>query len=167
MEIIVAMAPNGAIGINGEIPWHLPEDLGHFKNTTMGHPIIMGRKTWESLPFKPLKGRKNIVITRNSAFEAPGAEVVTSIDAAISLCASDESPFIIGGEQIYRQAMPLSEKLIITEVDVIPAEADAFFPEISPEDWTAYETSDWMTSKTGIRYRFVIYTRKNEGCNNQ
>lgn len=154
------MAPNRAIGFNGEIPWHLPEDLGHFKNTTMGHPVIMGRKTWESLPFKPLKGRKNIVITRNSDYEATGAEVVSSINEALSRCSSDESPFIIGGEQIYRQAMPLSEKLIITEVDVLPSNVDAFFPEINPEIWIATETSDWIKSKSGINYRFITYIRK-------
>ncbi len=160
MDIIVAMAPNRAIGFKGEIPWHLPEDLGHFKNTTMGHPVIMGRKTWESLPFKPLKGRKNIVITRNPDYDAPGADVVSSIAEAIALCEAAESPFIIGGEQIYREALPLSKKLIITEVDVTPENADAFFPEIDPEIWSAEETSDWIESKSGIRYRFITYLRK-------
>lgn len=157
---IVAMAKNRAIGFNGDIPWHLPEDLKHFKATTMGHPVIMGRKTWESLPFKPLKGRRNVVVTRNADYIAQGADTFQSIEEAIAACKSDETPIIIGGEQIYRQSIPFASALMITEVDLVPENADAFFPEIDPAEWRECETTDWMVSKSGIRFRYVNYKRK-------
>lgn len=158
--MIVAMSKDNSIGKNGEIPWHLPEDLQHFKKLTMGHPVIMGRKTWESLPFKPLKGRRNMVVSRNPEYEAPGAEIFTSVEEAIAACVSDEAPFIIGGEQIYKIAMPFATRLIITEVDVKITDADAFFPVIEEGMWQLTDSSDALQSKSGLEYCIKQYDWK-------
>lgn len=158
--LIVAMARDNAIGKGGEIPWHLPEDLAHFKKCTMGHPIIMGRKTWDSLPFKPLKGRRNIVISRNSALHIEGADCFDSLEAAVESCISEDTPFVIGGEQIYKIAMPHATELIITEVDTSCPDADAFFPKIDPKIWELIEQSDEIQSKSGLKYRIKRYIRQ-------
>lgn len=131
--IIVARAKNGVIGVNNQLPWKLPEDLKHFKEITMGHPIIMGRNTWESLG-RPLPGRRNLVVTRNPSYNPEGAEVFTSLDDAIDACSGCEKVFIIGGAQIYEQAMLMADTLVVTEVD-IEVDGDAFFPEIESENW--------------------------------
>lgn len=131
--IIVARAKNGVIGVNNQLPWKLPEDLKHFKEITMGHPIIMGRNTWESLG-RPLPGRRNLVVTRNPSYNPEGAEVFTSLDDAIDACSGCPKVFIIGGAQIYEQAMLMADTLIVTEVD-IEVDGDAFFPEIESENW--------------------------------
>lgn len=160
LTLIVALARDNAIGKNGEIPWHLPEDLAHFKRCTIGHPVIMGRKTWDSLPFKPLKGRRNIVITRNSGLLLEGADIFPSLEAAIASCISEETPFVIGGEQIYKIAMPHATELIITEVDTICPDADAHFPVIDPGLWKLIEESEPIQSKSGLTYRIKRYVRK-------
>lgn len=159
LSAIVAMDRNNAIGFNGQIPWHLPEDLKHFKQTTLGHPVIMGRKTWESLPFKPLKERRNIVISRNPNLKIDGADRFASLEAAIDSCISEDMPFIIGGEQIYRQAFQYVSQLIVTEVDIVAENADAFFPEIDSNVWDIVSQSNWMESSKGLRYRFTTYRR--------
>lgn len=158
--MIVAMANDNSIGKNGEIPWHLPEDLQNFKKLTMGHPVIMGRKTWESLPFKPLKGRRNIIVSRNANYEAQGAEVISSVEEAVAACVSDAAPFIIGGEQIYKIAIPFATHLIITEVNTSIPDADAFFPTIDKDIWELTEQSEILQSKTGLDYRIKHYHRK-------
>jgi dihydrofolate reductase len=153
--IIAAVAKNGVIGNHNALPWHLPEDMQHFKALTTGHAVIMGRKTWESLPprFRPLPGRRNIVISRQADYAAPGAEVADSLENALKLASTGASVFIIGGEQIYAQAMALADRLEITEVDLAP-EGDAWFPEISTVNWK-------KTAKTeGSGYAFVTYLKQ-------
>jgi dihydrofolate reductase len=157
---IVAMAKDRSIGRNGSIPWRLPEDMAHFKSTTMGHPIIMGRKTWESLPKRPLPGRRNIVISRNADYKAEGAEVFPAIEDAIAACELTESPVIIGGSQLYHSALPYCTELIITEIDTTIPDADTHFPDLDKNDWQMVSASEPSISKTGLLYRFVIYRRK-------
>lgn len=160
LAMIVAMARDNSIGAKGEIPWHLPEDLAHFKKTTMGHPVIMGRKTWDSLPFKPLKGRRNIVVSRNPELKIDGADCFSSLEAALESCVSEETPYIIGGEQIYKMAMPFATELVITEVDTTCPEADAFFPEIDSKIWKLTDESEILESKSGLKYKIKRYLRK-------
>ena len=155
---VVAMSPRGAIGREGDLPWHLPEDLKHFKELTMGHPVIMGRKTWESLPRRPLPGRRNIVISRNPDYPAEGAEVFESLEAAVEACR--EIPFVIGGEMIYRLSIPLLTRIYITEVEKEVEDADAFFPTLNEEEWEISDKGDILTSSKGTRYRFLTKLRK-------
>src|ERR1700704_6185627 len=105
--LIAAVAQNGVIGIDGKLPWHLPEDLKHFKRLTLGHPVIMGRRTWESLG-KALPGRKNIVVTTTAGYEAPGAAVASSLEAALALCAGESVAFVIGGQQLFAESLPIA-----------------------------------------------------------
>lgn len=140
LHIIVAMADNRAIGLNGDMPWGrgLPADLKHFKETTMGHPIVMGRKTFESLPKGALPGRQNIVVTRNTDYQAEGADVVHSIAEALER-AEGEELFLIGGGQLYQQGMELADVLHVTLVHHEWEEADTFFPEIDIDVWECVE----------------------------
>lgn len=134
--VIAAVAKNRVIGKDNQLIWYIPEDMAHFKALTAGHTVIMGRKTWESLPprFRPLPGRRNIVISRQTDYAAPGAESADSLENALKLASTADTVFIIGGEQIYAQAMALADRLEITEVDLEP-EGDAWFPEISTVNW--------------------------------
>lgn len=164
LAIIVAVARNGIIGATndagvGTLPWHLPEDLKHFKETTNGHPIIMGRKTWESLG-RPLPNRRNIVISRQSDYLASGAEVFTSLPAAISAIGNSPA-FIIGGAELYRQALPLAGQLIITEVG-LDAEGDTHFPPFDSEWGEASRKAH--VSASGIPYALVRYARSEKGA---
>ena len=129
LSLIAAIARNGAIGRDGGLVWREPEDLKHLRRVTMGHPVIMGRKTWDSLParFRPLPGRRNIVITRNADWRADGAEAVASIDAALSLLAGTPKAFVIGGAEIYALALPHASELVLTEIDA-ELEGDTHFP---------------------------------------
>lgn len=133
LHLIVAHARNGAIGIDGKLPWYLPEDLKHFKRTTLGKPVIMGRKTWESLG-RPLPGRKNVVITRQADYVAEGACVVPTIEAALEAVKDEPVAFILGGAQIYEQTLPLVK---VAHVTVINADydADAYFKPLDDEHW--------------------------------
>jgi len=154
--IVVARARNGVIGIENRLPWHLPEDLKHFKALTTGNAVIMGRKTWESLPpkFRPLPGRLNIVVTRDRGYVADGATVAHSLPAAVA-AAGEHKAFVIGGAEIYAQALPLATRLEITEVDAdIPG--DAFFPALDAAAWreAARETH---RSSNGLGFSFVSY----------
>ncbi|MBX3323729.1 MAG: dihydrofolate reductase [Phycisphaeraceae bacterium] len=127
------MGRNRVIGNMGSIPWRLRADFQHFRRTTMGHAVIMGRKTWESLPTKPLSGRLNIVLTSQSEFEAPPeVRIVHSLERALALCADDPEPFVIGGGEIYHMALPLAQRIYRTVVDLEPA-GDATFPDLGPE----------------------------------
>ena len=152
--IIAAVARNRVIGKDNQLLWHIPEDMAHFKALTAGHTVIMGRKTWESLPerFRPLPGRRNIVITRQAGYAAPGAERADSLEMALELASTAAVAFVIGGEQIYRQAMAIADRLEITEVDQEP-EGDAWFPEIAAFDWEISGKSE----RPG--FAFVTYRR--------
>lgn len=136
LSIIVAVAGNGVIGCAGRMPWHIGEDLRRFKRITSGHPVVMGRKTFESLGNKPLPGRTNIVVTRNADFAVPDGVVrVSSLEEALSgFRDTDEEVFIIGGGQIYRQAVPMADKLYLTRIEASP-EGDTHFPEIVADEW--------------------------------
>jgi dihydrofolate reductase len=132
ITIIAAMARNRAIGLDGNLPWHLPGELQHFKASTMGKTIVMGRKTWESIG-RVLPGRQNIVVTRNRAYEAVNCLVVASLEEAMEQATSDEV-MLIGGGELYLQALPLAQRMILTVVDCAP-QADTWFPEWEPSAW--------------------------------
>ena len=157
---IVAIAQNGVIGKDNDLIWHLPDDLKHFKNLTKGHTIIMGRKTWESIGSKPLPKRRHIVITRNSEYVASGAEVVTSVETAIALIENDEQPFIVGGAEIYKLAMPHVQRLELTYVHH-EFDGDTFFPEFDKNEWeTTSETRHEADEKHKWPFTFVQLNRK-------
>lgn len=155
--LIAAVAKNRVIGRDNQLIWHLPEDMAHFKNVTQGHTVLMGRKTWESLPprFRPLPGRRNLVLSRQPGYHADGAEVFAALPQALAACQPDETVFVIGGAEIYRQALPLADTLMLTEIDLAP-EGDAYFPEFSAQEWQAVESTGG-TSANHTRYAFVTY----------
>lgn len=159
ISLIAAVAKNHAIGKDGQLLWHLPEDMRYFRETTRGKPVIMGRRTWESLPdsFRPLPGRKNIVISRNPLYDAAGATLVGSLEDAIRQTEENEEVFVIGGADIYRQALPLAHRLYLTEV-AQEFEADAFFPECSASEWKEVSRSE-QKSKSGLEFSFAVYQR--------
>jgi len=156
--IIAAVAKNRVIGRDNQLLWSVPEDMAHFKALTLGHAVLMGRKTWESLParFRPLPGRRNIVVSRQPAYPAPGAELAPSLQAALAL-AGGQTVFIIGGADLYRQALPLADRLELTELDLAPA-GDAWFPEFSPADWQ--ETASRPLGNGPVSGRFVTYAAR-------
>ena len=161
MEIIIiaAMAENRVIGKDNALPWSLKADMAHFKELTMGWPCVMGRKTWESLPKKPLPGRLNIVISRSLAADAaPGATVVPSLQDAIQHCAEYEKVFICGGASIYHEAFPLAHKIELTVIHRL-YEGDTFFPEIDDAQWTKTGTVDFD------ELSFISYSRNHERSN--
>ena len=154
--LVAAVARNGVIGAHGKLPWHLPEDLQHFKKLTLGHPVIMGRRTWASLG-KPLPGRENIVITRQPGFAAPGANVAASLEGAIALCTGEGLAFVIGGAEIYAAALSLADGLVLTEIDG-DYEGDTRFPDWDRKAWRVSQ-KETHTSKEGVRFDFVLYER--------
>ena len=154
--LIAAIASNGVIGAGGALPWRLPEDLKHFKKITLGHPVIMGRRTWESLG-GPLPGRENIVISRRAGFEAPGASVAASVAAAVALCAGEPLAFVIGGAEIYAAALPLADGLMLTEIES-DYEGDTRFPTWDRQAWRATQKEP-HTAADGVRFNFVLYER--------
>lgn len=154
--LIAAVAANGVIGANGKLPWHLPEDLKHFKALTLGHPLIMGRKTWESLG-KALSGRENIVVTRAPGYDAPGASVASSLDGALALCAGEPTVFVIGGGELYSAALPLADGLVLTEIQRDYA-GDARFPRFDRSAWRETQRKP-QTSADGLRFDFVLYEK--------
>jgi dihydrofolate reductase len=156
LTIIVATDPQGGIGVNNTMPWRLPEDMAFFKRATLGHPVIMGRKTFDSIG-RPLPDRRNIVITRNPDWRHDGVESVDSLDAAIALV-GEESAFVIGGAQIYEQAMAVADRLLITEVGR-RFDCDAFFPEANPALWQETEREQHHSEKSGLDYAFVTKRR--------
>ena len=161
LAAIVVVAENGAIGKNGDLLCHLPADLKHFKNITMGHTIIMGRRTWESLPKGALPGRKNVVITRNAEFVAEGAEVYHSLEEALEATACDEGRFIIGGGMLYREAFSLTNVLHLTRLQASFPDADTFFPEFDEQDWeeVSRENHD-ADERNPYPYSFIELRRK-------
>ncbi|WP_428424306.1 dihydrofolate reductase [Methylibium sp.] len=159
LALIAAVARNGAIGKDNALLWRLPADLQHFRRTTLGCPVVMGRKTWDSLPpaFKPLPGRRNLVVTRNPAWAADGAEPAPSLDAALDRLHEAERVFVIGGGELYAQALPRADEMVLTEVDA-DFEADTFFP---PWDRSAFAelARESHASEAGWRYHWVTYRR--------
>ena len=163
LSLIAALANNRAIGKDNELLWHLPEDMRHFRETTRGKPVIMGRKTWESLPesFRPLPGRHNIVVSRNPAYQAPGATLAGSLEDALHQAAAAgaaDEVFVIGGAQLYRQALPRSHRLYLTEIDE-SREADTFFPPVLAEEWEEISRQP-KQGKVGPAFCFVVYQRR-------
>ena len=159
ISIIVAIAENRAIGFENKLLYWLPNDLKRFKSLTTGHTIIMGRKTFESLPKGALPNRRNIVLSRQD-IEFAGAERFPSLEAALEACRADEEVFIIGGASVYHEALPLADKLCITHIEDTPAEADAFFPEIDPTVWQVVSSETHAKDeKHHQSYRFVDYQR--------
>ena len=159
ISIIVAIAENYAIGKDNDLLWHIPEDLKRFKKITTGHKIIMGKRTYLSLPFRPLKNRENIVITddRSDIFE--GCTVVYSLTEALSRCSPEEESFIIGGASVYRQLLPQTDRLYITWIHK-DFEGDVFFQEIDFEEWKIVSTEDFPDDGTlGFGYSYVVYDR--------
>lgn len=156
LTLVVAYARNRAIGRDNALPWRLPGDLAHFKRTTLGAPIVMGRKTWESLG-RPLPGRRNIVISRDAAYAAAGADVAGSIDAALALAGDVPEVFVIGGAQIYAQALDRADRIVATEVHA-EVQGDAFFPPLPAEGWREVSRAA-QPAENGYAYDFVDYAR--------
>ncbi len=138
--LIVAMTRDGLIGKDGHLPWHEPDDLKHFKRTTTGHAIIMGRRTWESIG-RPLPERRSIVVTRTKGYAAIGADVVDSLDAALQMCRSrnEDKAFIIGGAELYRAALPVVDEMMVTWIERTSLVGDTYFPTWNPADWNCTE----------------------------
>ena len=157
LTIIVATDQQGGIGINNTLPWKLPEDLAHFKRLTTGHPIIMGRKTFDSIG-RPLPNRRNIVITRNAGWRHEGVEAVGSVADAIALLDGAEG-YVIGGAEIYQQSLPLTSRLIITEIGQ-RYDCDAFFPAVDHAVWQETAREAHVSKKSGLPYAFVTLQRK-------
>jgi len=156
LGLIYAQSRNGVIGRGGVLPWRLPEDLAHFKRTTLGAPVLMGRKTWDSLPprFRPLPGRRNIVITRDAAWQAPGAERAGTLDEALALGAGAETVWITGGAEIFRLALPRAHVAVVTEIDA-DFEGDTHAPELG-SGWQEV-ARERHVSATGLAFSFVTY----------
>ncbi len=158
LHLIFARAANGVIGKDNALPWHLPEDMAHFKRTTLGHPVIMGRKTWDSLPpkFRPLPGRLNIVVTRDAQWQADGATRALSLDEAASLCPEGSDAWVIGGAQIYAAALPLAHTAQVTEI-AQDFEGDAYAP-VFGADWTETARETHLAAN-GLPFAFVTMER--------
>lgn len=161
--MIWAQDAGRGIGREGDLPWHLPEDLAFFRDSTRGHAVVMGRAQWESLPdrVRPLPGRRNIVLSRDPGYDAPGAETAASLADALARV-SGERAWIIGGGQVYAQAIDAADELVVTMIDG-RFDADVHAPEIDPADWqpTSREPSEgWLTGANGMRYAIVRYERR-------
>lgn len=161
LAIIAAVGPRRALGRKGDLVWHISADLKNFKHLTTGHPVIMGRKTWESLPKRPLPGRLNIVMTRDTR-PIEGALTAADPESALTLCEGSETPMVIGGAEIYRLFLPIADTLYITGIDAeVPADTDTWFPEFQ-DRFRLTQAGEWETDPQGIRYRFETWTKKDE-----
>ena len=161
LALIAALDRQRGIGRGGELLWHERADQQHFRAVTMGCPVIMGRKTWDSLPpkFRPLPGRRNVVVTRNTAWRAQGAEAAPSLAAALTLVADADKVFVIGGGELYASALPSADELVLTEIDTLFDGADTFFPAIDPTRFTR-ALRDEHRAADGTRFAFVTYRRQ-------
>jgi dihydrofolate reductase len=159
VTLIVARAANGVIGVNNTLPWRLPEDLKHFKATTLGHAVLMGRRTYESIG-RPLPGRRNLVLSRQTNWHAEGCERVGSLDEAIARCADNTELFIAGGAEVYRQALARADRAIITDIDLKPA-GDAFFAPLDTQQWEPMDSSTFEAAN-GQRFRISHYQRRTQ-----
>jgi len=159
VSVVAAVARGGVIGRDGVLPWRLPEDMAHFRAVTMGHPVVMGRRTWESLPerFRPLPGRRNIVVTRNPSWHGEDAERATSVEDVLRQLSEEERVCVIGGGEVFAAALPLADELVLTEIE-LDVEGDTFFP-----DWDRGEfretTREPHVSEDGTPFAFVTYER--------
>lgn len=161
LTLIAAVAADGAIGRGGNLAFHIGADLRHFKELTMGCPVVMGRKTFDSLPSGALPGRRNIVVTRNPAWTAPGVETASTIDDALALTADAPQVFVIGGATVYGATIDRADSLEITQIKACCPDADTFFPDIDPARWAeTASTPDTVDPRTGLTYRFVTFTRR-------
>ena len=157
LTLVVAIDARRGIGVDNKLPWHLPEDLAHFKRVTLGKPMIMGRKTFDSIG-RPLPGRRNIVVTRNAGWRHEGVEVAASLEAAIALV-GDEEASIIGGAQVFEAALPVADRMIVTEIGHTFA-CDTFFPPIDPAVWVETARERHRSEANGFDYAYVTYVRK-------
>lgn len=157
LYLVAAVAANGIIGANGQLPWHIPEELKHFKKLTLGHPVIMGRRTWESLK-GPLPQRENIVVTRTPGYEAAGAAVATSLEAALALCVGEPVAFVIGGTRLFKDSLPVAAGMVLTEIQR-DYEGDTRFPAWDRSQWKESQR-EAHTAADGTRFDFVLYERK-------
>lgn len=157
LSSIVAIANNRVIGVDNTLPWHLPEDLKRFRALTMGHHIIMGRKTYDSLG-RLLPGRTTVIVTRNPNYKVEGALVANSLEAAIALCKGDDEAFLIGGAELYQDGLKLSNRLYITEID-LSVNGDAYFPEYSLNEWQEI-SREAHVSEQGLSFSYVTYERR-------
>lgn len=161
VSIIVAMTPEGAIGRNGDLLYHISADLKRFKAVTMGKPLIMGRKTFESLPGGALPGRRNIVVTGQAGYSAPGAEIASSFDEALAMAAGADEVMVIGGATIYRQALSVAGKVYLTLIEARVDDADTFIPPFDEKTWSVEEESSPATDpRSGVVYRFIDLVRR-------
>ena len=160
VSIIVAMARNRVIGRDGQLPWHISEDLKRFKQLTMGHHIVMGRKTWDSLG-RLLPGRRHVIVSRQPDYRVPGAQIVRSLDTAITACAGDDEIFIIGGGEIYRQALAFTDRIYLTQV-ALDAEGDTTFPELQPQNWQEIARERKADPASGLEYVFLTLQRNRD-----
>jgi dihydrofolate reductase len=160
ISLVAAVARNGVIGRDGAVPWRLPEDMRRFRALTMGHPVVMGRRTWESLPdrFRPLPGRDNIVVTRNPDWDAEGADRAGSVEDALRLLEPEPKVFFIGGGEIYAAALPLADELVLTEIDA-EIEGDTTFPEWDRAEFEEV-SRERHVSEDGTPFAFVTYARR-------
>jgi dihydrofolate reductase len=159
--LVWAQSTSGVIGRGGDVPWRVPEDLARFKQVTMGHTVVMGRRTWDSLPaaVRPLPGRRNVVLSRQPDFTADGAEAVDSLEAALTISGTEPETWVIGGAQIYLLGLPRATRCEVTEVDIdLPRDDDDAVAPLLDESWLG-ETGDWLVSRSGLRYRFHTYCR--------
>jgi dihydrofolate reductase len=154
--LVAAVAANGIIGANGQLPWHIPEELKHFKQLTLGHAVIMGRRTWESLK-RPLPQRENIVVTRTPGYEAPGAAVAASLEAALALCAGEPVAFVIGGTQLFKESLPIAGGMVLTEIHR-DYEGDTWVPAWDRSQWKETKR-EAHTARDGTRFDFVNYEK--------
>ena len=157
ITLILARADNGVIGAGAGFPWHLPEDLRRFKALTLGKPVVMGRKTWQSLPKKPLPGRANIVVTRARDFKADGARIAPSLDEAFALAAGAEEIMVIGGAEIFALAMPRAGRIYLTEVHLAP-QGDVHLPPLDPSEWREIAREEHRAPQ-GFSYSYVTFER--------
>ena len=161
LSLICALTTNGAIGNKGGLLYYLPADLKHFKNLTTGHTIVMGRKTFESLPKGALPNRRNVVITRQADYAAPGIEVFHSFDEALQACQTDDEVYVIGGESVYEAALPQADRLCLTHIEAVPDEADTYFPTYDKEEWEEESREHHEPDeKNKLAYDFVNYIRR-------
>lgn len=162
LGLVYARAANGVIGRDGRLPWHLPEDLAHFKRVTLGAPVIMGRRTWDSVPpkFRPLPGRRNIVVTRQQDWQAAGVEVAGSLEQALALCKDADRVWVIGGAQLYAQAEPLARVAEVTEIEQ-SFDGDAYAPTLGPA-WHEVARERHVTA-SGLALSFVTYQQTPHG----
>lgn len=158
LSLIAAMAPNRVIGLRGTLPWRLPSDLKHFKRITLNKPVLMGRKTWDSLQVQPLPGRDNFILTRNSDFKADGAAVVHSLEEALALVVGPGEIMVIGGEEVYRLALPWASCIYLTEVQGV-FEGDTHFPELDSTEWREVSRKEHGAEGASPAYSLVILKR--------